>query len=113
MAPADAAAPLCPRAASTPAIDVVATVINAPSINADGSPNIYEYPAPTLDMVFSQKITKRLVFKAFVKNLLNSTTYYRYTNAGNTKTFGVDNQEYIRRAFNYGSVFTLGFKYTL
>ena len=82
-------------------------------INADGSPNIYEYPAPTLDMVFSQKITKRLVFKAFVKNLLNSTTYYRYTDAGNTKTFGVDNQEYIRRAFNYGSVFTFGFKYTL
>ena len=82
-------------------------------INADGSPNIYEYPASSLDVVFSQKITKRLVFKAFVKNLLNSTTYYRYTDAGSSKTFGVDNQEYIRRAFNYGTVFTFGFKYTL
>jgi TonB-dependent receptor len=82
-------------------------------INADGSPNIYEFPASSLDVVISQKITKRLVFKAFAKNILNSTTYYRYTNAGNTKTFGVDNQQYIRRAFNYGSVFTFGFKYTL
>lgn len=82
-------------------------------INSDGSPNIYEYPAATLDAVLSQRIWKRLEFKAFVKNLLNSTTYYRYASPGPSKTYGEYNQEYIRRAFNYGSVYTFGFKYTL
>ncbi len=73
---------------------------------------MYEFPPTTLDAVFSQKITKRLEFKAFAKNLLNSTSYYRYTNAGNSKTFGIDNEQYIRRSFNYGTIYTLGFKYT-
>lgn len=82
-------------------------------ISADGSPNIYEFPAATLDVVFSQRITRRFQFKAFAKNLLNSPTRYRYTDAGNSKTFGVDHKEYIRRSFNYGTVFTFGLKYTL
>lgn len=82
-------------------------------INSDGSPNIYEYPAATLDIVWTQKITKRLEWKAFVKNALNAATRFYYANPGNSKTFGVDEREYLRRSFSYGSVYTLGFKYSL
>jgi TonB-dependent receptor len=81
-------------------------------INSDGSPNIYEMPAPTFDVVWSQNITKKLQFKAFVKNAFNSSTKYYYANAGSSDTFGIYNQEYLRRSFSYGSVYTLGFKYT-
>ena len=81
-------------------------------INADGTPNIYEYPASTFDIVYSQRITSKLQFKAFGKNLLNSATEYLYANAGNSDTYGVDNLKYVRRRLAYGSVYTLGFKYT-
>ncbi|MBN9380944.1 MAG: TonB-dependent receptor [Chitinophagaceae bacterium] len=81
-------------------------------INSDGSPNIYEFPAQALDFVFAQKITKKLEFKAFVKNALNSPTKFYYANSGNGKQFGADHQEYLRRAYNYGTVYTLGLKYT-
>ncbi|GAA4312961.1 TonB-dependent receptor [Mucilaginibacter gynuensis] len=82
-------------------------------INADGSPNIYEYPPASFDVVYSQKITSRLQLKMFGKNLLNSATEFAYGNAGNSHTFGVDNATYIRRRFAYGAVYTIGFKYSL
>lgn len=81
-------------------------------INADGSPNIYEFPAGSMDMVWSQKITKRLEFKAFAKNILNNSTEFYYANSGSGHAIGVDRRSYLRRAYNYGSVFTFGFKYT-
>jgi len=81
-------------------------------INSDGSPNIYEFPAQALDFVWAQKITKKLEFKAFVKNALNSPTRFYYANAGSGRKFGADHREYLRRSYNYGTVYTLGFKYT-
>ncbi|MEC5145339.1 TonB-dependent receptor [Chitinophaga sp. 212800010-3] len=81
-------------------------------INSDGSPNIYEYPAASLDIVWSQRIIKRLEFKAFVKNALNEATRFYYANAGDGHTFGIDNRSYLRRSYNYGQVYTLGLKYT-
>jgi TonB-dependent receptor len=81
-------------------------------INSDGSPNIYEFPAAALDFVWAQRITKKLEFKAFVKNALNNATSFYYANAGKGKEFGVDNRTYLRRQYNYGTVYTLGFKYS-
>lgn len=81
-------------------------------INSDGTPNIYEIPAPTFDVVWSQNITKKLQFKAFVKNAFNSETRFYYANPGSSNAVGITDQEYLRRAYNYGSVYTLGFKYT-
>ncbi|MBN9381023.1 MAG: TonB-dependent receptor [Chitinophagaceae bacterium] len=81
-------------------------------INADGSPNIYEFPAGSMDIVWSQKILKKLEFKAFAKNLLNTATRYYYANPGSGHTYGIDQRSYLRRAFSYGAVFTFGFKYT-
>jgi hypothetical protein len=81
-------------------------------INSDGTPNIYELPAPSFDVVWSQRINKRLEFKAFIKNAFNSETRFYYANPGSSNEVGVTDQEYLRRAYNYGSVYTLGFKYT-
>jgi hypothetical protein len=64
-----------------------------------------------LDLVFSQKITKRLLLKGYAKNVLNPHFKEVYANPGNGgKYYG---KEYISRDFQKGAEFMLGFTYNL
>jgi len=80
-------------------------------INVDGTPNIYEYPAGAFDVTFSQKITRKLQFKAFVKNLLNEKNYYLYNTPANTEVYGANQTRYVQRQFTTGAAYTFGFNY--
>lgn len=51
-----------------------------------GEPDIYDHPAPALDFVFSQKMTKQLLLKAFVKNILNPEIAQYYATPGGSYT---------------------------
>lgn len=81
---------------------------------SDGSPNLYERPAPVLDFNFTTPITivKGLQFKFFAKNLLNQNTEVFYKNPGGTKTtFGIADETYLRRRTATGREFMAGFMY--
>lgn len=80
-------------------------------VNMDGSPDLYSRPMPVLDFVFSQKITKKLLFKGYAKNILNRPYEETYTNPGTGGTYyGV---KYVRRSYQKGSEFMVGFTYDL
>ncbi|MFZ4261774.1 carboxypeptidase-like regulatory domain-containing protein [Sphingobacterium sp. HJSM2_6] len=80
-------------------------------INLTGEPDLYTQPAPTLDFVFSQKLSSRLLFKGYAKNILNPAikTVYANPNTGG-KWYG---NEYINRSYKRGSEIMLGFTYNL
>lgn len=83
-------------------------------INSDGSPNLYERPAPELDFIFSCyfKFVKGLQFKFFAKNLLDQTTDVYYKNPDGSSTgFGTAGQNYVRRSINIGRDIMMGLTY--
>ena len=80
-------------------------------VNTDGTPDLYSQPTPVLDLVFSQKINKRLLFKGYAKNILNQSFKEVYANPGNGgKYYG---KEYISRDYRKGAEFMLGLTYNL
>ena len=80
-------------------------------INVDGTPNVFERPAPQFDFIFSQRLIKRLVLKGFVKNILDSPSKWLYTKAGDHGKYGYLNETYTRRSFTRGREISLGFTY--
>lgn len=80
-------------------------------INLTGEPDLYTRPVPVLDFVFSQRIAKRVVFKGYMKNLLNPSIETVYANPG---TGGVwYGSKYLNRAYKRGSEIMMGFTYNL
>ncbi|GAA4312399.1 TonB-dependent receptor [Mucilaginibacter gynuensis] len=80
-------------------------------VQLDGTPDIYDSPAPTLDLVFSQKLGRKWVVKGFAKNLFDPPYKEVYTNPGNGgKYYGT---EYIYRKYHKGAEFSLGLTYKL
>lgn len=80
-------------------------------INLTGEPDLYSRPAPMLDLVCSQHITKRLFFKSFVKNALDpaiETVYSNYLTGGTW--YG---KKYINRSYRRGREIMFGFTYNL
>ncbi len=80
-------------------------------IYTDGTPNIYEHPAPQLDFSFSKALWKRWQVRGFVKNLLDARTDYIYQKSPDTKEYGIFNQVYYRRQFTRGRNFAIGLSY--
>jgi hypothetical protein len=80
-------------------------------VNTDGTPNIYEYPAPQFDFIASKAFKKRFQVKGFVKNILNAQTKYIYQKPGNTTEYGIFNETYYRRQFTRGREVALGISY--
>ncbi|WP_198315086.1 TonB-dependent receptor domain-containing protein [Chitinophaga sp. MD30] len=80
-------------------------------INLTGEPDLYTQPVPVLDFVFSQKLSKRISFKGYAKNILNPAikTVYANPKTGG-KWYG---NEYINRSYQRGSELMLGFTYNL
>ncbi|SEL99559.1 TonB-dependent receptor [bacterium A37T11] len=80
-------------------------------INLLGEPDLYSRPVPMLDVVWSQRILKRLVFKGFVKNLLDPAikTVYANPETGG-KWYG---KEYIQRSYKRGMELMVGFTYNV
>ncbi len=80
-------------------------------VQLDGTPDIYDRPTPTLDLVFSQKLGKQWTVKGFAKNLFDPPYKEVYTNPGNNgKYYG---NEYIYRMYHKGAEFSLGLTYKL
>lgn len=80
-------------------------------INLTGEPDLYTRPVPMLDFIFSQKLTKRLLFKGYAKNILNPAIQTVYANPG---TGGLwYGERYINRSFKRGSEIMMGFTYRL
>lgn len=80
-------------------------------INLLGEPDLYSRPAPILDLVWSQRIAKRLVFKGYAKNILNPSIKTVYANPG---TGGLwYGNEYIQRSFRRGVEIMMGFTYNV
>jgi outer membrane receptor protein involved in Fe transport len=80
-------------------------------VNLDGSPDLYSRPMPVLDLVFSQKITKKLLFKGYAKNLLNRPYEETYTNPQTGGTYY--GTKYVRRSYKRGAEIMLGLTYDL
>lgn len=78
-------------------------------INLTGEPDLYTRPAAMLDLVFSQRLSKRILFKGFAKNILNPAIKTVYANpATGGKWYG---NEYINRSFKRGAELMFGFTY--
>lgn len=80
-------------------------------INLTGEPDLYTRPVPMLDFVFSQRITKRVIFKGYAKNILNPAIETVYANPGTGgKWYG---NKYLNRSYQRGGEFMMGFTYNL
>ncbi|NLR58308.1 TonB-dependent receptor [Chitinophaga polysaccharea] len=80
-------------------------------INLTGEPDLYSRPAPVLDFVFSQYLTRRLQLKGYAKNILNPAWREVYANPGTGgKYYG---NTYIRRSYYRGTEFMLGLNYNI
>lgn len=80
-------------------------------INLTGEPDLYTRPVPMLDLVFSQQMGKRLLFKGYAKNILNPAIETVYANPG---TGGLwYGGRYVNRSFKRGAEIMLGFTYKL
>ncbi|MGV6946325.1 carboxypeptidase-like regulatory domain-containing protein [Sphingobacterium kyonggiense] len=80
-------------------------------INLTGEPDLYSRPVPVLDFVFSQRLSNRLLFKGYAKNVLNPDINTVYSNP---KTGGKwYKNEYINRSFKNGTEIMLGFTYNI
>lgn len=80
-------------------------------VNLDGSPDLYSRPMPVLDFVFSQKITKRLLFKGYAKNVLNRPYQENYTSQQTGGTYY--GTKYVRRSIKKGAEIMVGLTYDL
>lgn len=80
-------------------------------INLTGEPDLYTQPVPVLDLVVSQKLSKRVLMKGYAKNVLNPAIKTVYANPGTGgKWYG---NEYINRSYKRGAEMMLGFTYKL
>jgi TonB-dependent receptor len=80
-------------------------------VQLDGTPDIYDRPAPMLDFVFSQKLGKRFLVKGFAKNILNPAFREVYAYPGNGgKFYG---STYIHHQYYKGTELALGLTYNL
>ncbi|WP_202183125.1 TonB-dependent receptor domain-containing protein [Chitinophaga solisilvae] len=80
-------------------------------VNLDGTPDLYTRPNPVLDIVFGQRIVKRLLLKGYAKNILDQPLKEVYANPNTGgKYYG---KEYIRRSYKRGTEIMLGLSYTL
>ncbi len=80
-------------------------------VQLDGTPDLYDRPAPTLDFVFSQKLGKRFLVKGFAKNILNPAYREVYTYPGQGgKFYG---STYIHHEYYKGVQYSLGLTYNL
>jgi hypothetical protein len=80
-------------------------------VQLDGTPDIYDRPAPLLDFVFSQKLGRRFLVKGFAKNILNPAFREVYAYPGNGgKFYG---STYIHHQYNKGTELALGLTYNL
>lgn len=80
-------------------------------VQLDGTPDLYDRPAPVLDLVFSQRLGKKWLAKGFAKNIFDPAFKQVYTNPGNNgKYYGT---EYIYRQYHKGAEFSLGLTYKL
>lgn len=80
-------------------------------INLTGEPDLYTRPAAMLDVIFSQRLSKRLLFKGYGKNILNPAIRTVYANPGTGgKWYGND---YINRSYKRGAEIMVGFTYKL
>ncbi|NLR82434.1 TonB-dependent receptor [Chitinophaga eiseniae] len=80
-------------------------------INLTGEPDLYSRPAPVLDFVFSQYLTRRLQLKGYAKNIMNPAWREVYANPGTGgKYYG---NTYIRRSYYRGTEFMLGLNYNI
>ncbi|RME68595.1 MAG: hypothetical protein D6781_10560 [Verrucomicrobia bacterium] len=66
-------------------------------------PDVYERPAPVLDLVASQRLTRRWTLKFSAENLLDSRE---------EKSLTADGREYLYESYARGRVFTLGLSYS-
>ncbi len=80
-------------------------------INLTGEPDLYTRPVPVLDFIFTQRVTKRLLFKGYAKNILNPAIETVYA-APATGGLWYGNK-YVNRSFKRGSEIMLGFTYNL
>ncbi|RAJ76650.1 TonB-dependent receptor [Chitinophaga dinghuensis] len=80
-------------------------------INLTGEPDLYTRPEPVLDIIFSQQLGKRLLFKGYAKNILNPAIETVYANPG---TGGLwYGERYVNRSYKRGAEIMLGFTYKL
>ncbi|GAA4317857.1 TonB-dependent receptor [Mucilaginibacter gynuensis] len=80
-------------------------------INLTGEPDLYTRPVPMLDFVFSQRITRRIIFKGYAKNILNPAIQTVYANPGTGgKWYG---NQYLNRSYKRGGEYMMGFTYNL
>ncbi|MCC8409467.1 carboxypeptidase-like regulatory domain-containing protein [Mucilaginibacter sp. UR6-1] len=80
-------------------------------VQLDGTPDLYDRPVPTMDLVFSQKLGAKWIIKGFAKNLFDPAYKQVYTSPGqNGKFYG---SEYIYRSYHKGAEFSLGLTYKL
>lgn len=80
-------------------------------VQLDGTPDLYDRPAPTMDLVFSQKLGNKWLVKGFAKNLFDPAYEQVYTSPGEKgKYYG---SEYIYRSYHKGAEFSLGLTYKL
>ncbi len=80
-------------------------------INLTGEPDLYSRPVPMLDFVFSQRVSKRLLFKGFIKNILDPSVETVYSSYGTGGTWY--GNKYVNRSYKRGSEMMLGFTYKL
>ncbi len=80
-------------------------------INLTGEPDLYTRPVPVLDFVFTQRVSKRILFKGYAKNIFDPAIKTVYANPGTGgKWYG---NEYVNRSYHRGSEIMMGFTYKL
>ncbi|MGQ7856684.1 TonB-dependent receptor domain-containing protein [Pedobacter sp. WC2501] len=80
-------------------------------VQLDGTPDLYDRPTPTMDLVFSQKLGNKWMVKGFAKNLFDPAYKQVYTSPGEKgKYYG---SEYVYRSYHKGAEFSLGLTYKL
>ena len=72
-------------------------------VSPPGTPNVFEQPAPTLDVVWSQRLRDRWKFSLSAKNLLDRAAEETYTYRG---------VDYLRSSHRRGVTTSLGVTYT-
>jgi TonB-dependent receptor len=79
-------------------------------VRMTGEPDIYDHPVPVLDWVLSQRLSRKFILKAFVKNILDPAVsqYYATPGGSYTKFAG---KTYINTSYHQGREIALGITY--
>jgi TonB-dependent receptor len=80
-------------------------------VQLDGTPDIYDRPAPQLNFVLSQRLGKRFTVKGFAKNILDPAFREVYAYPGEGGKF--NGQTYIHHQYHKGAEVALGLTYNL